>query len=280
MDFEVETNVAEGGFHHIAIKVEKRPSTVLVHGLYRPPSDDTTRLFSTVEEILENSNSTSPCFIVGDVNIPINQQQNQNVLRYNQLLNSFSATVSNTIITRPSINNVLDHVVCSVTDSTRVSNYIMPCELSDHSYVLTAFKLKAGHQRKLLTNTWVNYTLVDVEFHRFLENLNLNVLPVDECLQSVSDFYCQLIQTNSRTQTVEVKVKNDCCPWYNFNIWKLGNIRVHKRWKQNRQDPHLIELLARANYNIAEAKKRPRNSTTQRCSTMGMPSTCGDVSTN
>ncbi|KAL1376335.1 hypothetical protein pipiens_016954 [Culex pipiens pipiens] len=260
LNFEAKTNVADGGFHHISVKVDKSPSSVFVHGLYRPPSDDTSRLFSAIEEILANSDPASPCFIVGDVNVPVNQPHNVNVRRYNQLLNAFSATVSNTIITRPISNNLLDHVVCSIADSTRVSNYTMPCELSDHSYVLTVFKLKADHQRKVLTKTWVNYALVDAEFQRFLENFNQNSLPVDECLQSITGTFSQLIQANSRTRTVEVKVKNDCCPWYNFDIWKLGNIRdsILKRWKRNRQDQHLSELLARANYNLSEAKKRAK----------------------
>lgn len=111
LSFETRTNIVNGGFHHIAIKVDKRPTTVFVHGLYRPPSDDVSHLFSTVEEILSNSESATPCFIVGDVNLPVNQPLNLNVQRYHQLLHAFSATVSNTIITRPSSNNLLDHVV-------------------------------------------------------------------------------------------------------------------------------------------------------------------------
>ncbi|KAL1377956.1 hypothetical protein pipiens_020305, partial [Culex pipiens pipiens] len=104
------------------------------------------------------------------------------------------------------------------------------------------------------------FNCTDAEFQRFLENFNQNSLPVDECLQSITGTYSQLIQANSRTRTVEVKVKNDCCPWYNFDIWKLGNIRdsILKRWKRNRQDQHLSELLARANYNLSEAKKRAK----------------------
>lgn len=257
---EVSDNISDRGHHRIAVKVKIGRTTVTINGLYRPPDGDTTRLLATVEDILSNAESPDHNILVGDINIAVNRPQDRDVQRYLQLLNSFSMVVTNTIVTRPLSNNILDHVISSVADAQRITNFTMDCPLSDHSYVLTELLLSNRRERKQLSKTWVNYNAVDSQFHRFLVTVDLSSRPVNERLQTITSRYAELVEENSRTTTVEVQVKNNCCPWYNFDIWKLGNIRdnVLKRWKRNRQDARTTELLAHANRKLAAAKTKAR----------------------
>ncbi|KAL1403892.1 hypothetical protein pipiens_000876, partial [Culex pipiens pipiens] len=194
------------------------------------------------------------------MNLPVNNPEARDVQQYTQLLNSYGMAVTNSFVTRPSSNNILDHVVCSVANSSRVSNYTMDCDLSDHSYVLTVLKLKMEQERRTLTKTWTNYTAVNDEYRSFLQEYQLDLLVPNERLQAITERYALLTKKHTRTTTVEVKVKHNCCPWFNYDIWKLSNIKdkVLQKWKANRLDEAQTELLARANLKLNEAKRKAK----------------------
>lgn len=51
--------------------------------------------------------------LVGGMNIPVNQVFNNIVSEYVRLFQSYEAFVMNTVMTRPTSVNILDHVICS-----------------------------------------------------------------------------------------------------------------------------------------------------------------------
>lgn len=260
LNYEVCNNISDRGHHRVAVKIKMGRISVSINGLYRPPDGDTARLLATIEDILSNAEGSEHNILAGDINIPVNRPLDRDVLRYLQLLNSFSMVVTNTFVTRPLSNNILDHVISSVSDAPRITNFTMECELSDHNYVLTELKLSNRRESKQLSKTRVNYNAVDSQFHQFLVSEDWTSRPVNARLQAITGKYAKLVEENSTTTTVEVKVKNNCCPWYNFDIWKLGNIRdsMLKKWKRNRQDARTTELLAHANRKLAAAKTKAR----------------------
>lgn len=69
-----------------------------------------------------------------------------------------------------------------------------------------------------------------------------------------------LRQLQSNSRSVEIKVKNNCCPWFNLEIWELSRVsnKLYQRWKRNRQDQPLKNMLDRANKNLANCKKRAK----------------------
>lgn len=260
LPFAVTANTTNQGYHHIAVKLHAGKNQVLIHGFYRPPDFDAVHLASSIEAILANADTADPCLLVGDMNLPVNNPEARDVQQYTQLLNSYGMAVTNSFVTRPSSTNILDHVVCSVANSSRVSNYTMDCDLSDHSYVLTVLKLKMEQERRTLTKTWTNYTAVNDEYRSFLQEYQLDLLVPNERLQAITERYALLTKKHTRTTTVEVKVKHNCCPWFNYDIWKLSNIKdkVLQKWKANRLDEVQTELLARANLKLNEAKRKAK----------------------
>lgn len=69
--------------------------------------------------------------IVGDVNVPVNSASNNVVIRYKTLLESYGFVCSNTHVTRPISNNILDHSICKLDDVGRLRNDTIENEVSD-----------------------------------------------------------------------------------------------------------------------------------------------------
>uniref|UniRef100_A0A1W7R639 Putative tick transposon n=1 Tax=Aedes albopictus TaxID=7160 RepID=A0A1W7R639_AEDAL len=266
LNFEVKANTADDGLHHIETAILPGKSRVTVHGIYRPPSFDSNRFFSFVESIISLSDPRNPCFILGDINFPINSIDSRGAQTYLQLLASYNMLVTNTHVTRPTSSNILDHVVCHAETSERITNCTMDCNLSDHCYIVTHFNTKIEKCTRTLYKSVVNHRLLETHFLSFLETTDFSSMQPNDRLLAITSRYKQLKDSFSKTITVEVKVKKNVCPWYNLDIWKLGRIsnNLFQRWKRNRQDQHVKDLLKHANNKLAEAKRRAKSRYYQR----------------
>ena len=132
------------GLHHIHIELKSHEKLYDVHAVYRPPSFDVNCFLDKVEEWVSSSNPSHPCFILGDVNIPMNLIQNNVVIRYKTLIESYAMLCTNTFETRPSSNNLLDHVVCRQDDLNRLRNDSIFSDVSDHIPVISTLKEYTG----------------------------------------------------------------------------------------------------------------------------------------
>lgn len=76
------------------------------------------------------------------------------------MLTSYDMCVTNSLTTRPLSNNILDHVVARTDDVELIHNYTIDCDLSDHNYILTQFKLPPTQKNPIvnLTKFWVRPT--------------------------------------------------------------------------------------------------------------------------
>lgn len=112
----------------------------------------------------------------------------------------------------------------------------------------------------------MNTQQVNSLFESFLESYDFEHLQPNERLLAITRHYKQLKDTFSTTISVKVKVKQNTCPWYNFDIWKLGKFsnNLFQRWKNDRQNESLKTLLAHANKKLADAKRRAKTSYYQR----------------
>lgn len=259
LQFDQRKNVAENGYHHIEVLIHAS-KPISVHGIYRPPDFDAARFTSFIEEMVSTARPNQPCFVIGDMNVPVNAQDNRETRVYTQLLSSYNMIVTNNQVTRPASNNILDHVVCSIEESANVANYTIDCPLSDHSYVLTVYNTKSRQETRTLRKSLVNQRQVNEQFESFLRGAQLDTLTVNERLMSVTEKYREILQANTTVLSAEVKVKNNCCPWYNYDMWKLGRIKdnIYQRWKRNRQDGYLTDLLAHVNIRFATCKKKAK----------------------
>lgn len=115
----VVKNVYINGLHHIHVQIKLNGHAYDLHGIYRPPSYDFAEFHVFLENILANTCQSRPCFIVGDVNVPINNSNNNVVVKYKTLLESYGFICSNTFTTRPVSENILDHCICKIDDTAR-----------------------------------------------------------------------------------------------------------------------------------------------------------------
>lgn len=265
LNFSVKANATDDGYHHVGVEIQTSPS-VTVYGIYRPPGYDISRFISHMELILSSLDSKQPCFILGDMNIAINNENCRMAQQYLQMLSSYNMIVTNTHVTRPSSSNILDHVVCQADKSERITNYTINCSLSDHCYVLTKFNKKMRKEDRILTKTIVNYRHVNSNFQSFLQTTDFGSLQPQDRLQLITDRYSQLILSFSSTFSVRVKTKTNVCPWLNFDVWKLGKIsnNLFQKWKRDRMNENLKRLLAHANKKLADTKRRAKSAYYQR----------------
>lgn len=147
--FNVLKNIETDGFHLIHIEINKKGFRSEVIALYRPPSFDFNRFHDEIENILSVQNPL-PRFFVGDLNIPINLLNNNIVVRYKSLLESYNYACSNTLVTRPISNNILDHFVCRNDDLGSIRNDTIYTNISDHLQVVSSIKIKGSKCRILL----------------------------------------------------------------------------------------------------------------------------------
>lgn len=265
LNFHAENNSTDNGYHHIAVELLSS-IRIIVHGIYRPPGYDVNHFVSNLENIISSVDSKCPCFILGDMNVAVNDVESLGTQRYLQLLSSYNMIVTNTHMTRPVSNNLLDHVITQTNHSECVENFTIDCNLSDHCYILTQFSTKIHKTSKTLNKRMVNHRLVNFNFQMFLQSFDFNSLNPNDRISLITDHYAHLVNRFSSTVSVNVKVKTTTCPWYNFDIWKLSKIsnNLFQRWKRDRLNQQLRSLLDHANKMLAKAKHRAKSAYYQR----------------
>lgn len=265
MRFNTLTNTTERGFHHIAIKLHTGYTPITLHSMYRPPDFDFNFFANYLENIVATNTPDSTMLLVGDMNIAINSQ-NRETQKYSDLLSSYNMMVTNSNVTRPSSNNILDHVVCNTELMNRVTNFTIDCAFSDHSFILTDLNIRIGRSKRRLTKTRTNFQAVDADFRSFLENFDFSLLAPSERLASITGKYRDTVQRYSTTYSVDVMLKKDVCPWMNLDIWKLSKMRDNllKRKKRFPTDQHTIELLQHVNRKLIISKRNAKRSYYQR----------------
>lgn len=144
-------NRSVDGFHHIHCRFASWGNPVDLHAVYRPPAFEVRRFLTELEGMVSAVRSGHRCIVVGDTNIPTNMACNNIVGEYIRLLASYNLMVTNTNITRPVSNNILDHVVCSDCLADNVMNDTIYTDLSDHSLVISSFDMLCHTSRRILS---------------------------------------------------------------------------------------------------------------------------------
>lgn len=150
-----------------------------MHAVYRPPSYDFPRFLLMKDAIITAQGIDASCVIVGDLNVSVNQHDSTVVREYCNLLNRYNFAVTNSHITRPVSNNILDHVVCSESVLPNVVNETILTDISDHYPIISTFKLSRTIQKRELQKTVVYNQKLNEAFRSQLETLSMNLLRID-----------------------------------------------------------------------------------------------------
>lgn len=257
--YSVPCNVHIDGFHHLHVELEINSRIYDVHGFYRPPSYDVNCFMDKLENCLDNSNCLRSCFLVGDVNIPVNSQNNNVVVKYKSLLESYGFVCTNTIPTRPVSANILDHVVCRVDDVQFTRNDTILNDESDHCIIVTSFKLFEPRAKITLSKTIVDHRKLATDFEQFLANLG-EVVNVNAYLENIASAYNQLSVKHSKTISKNISTKQNCCPWMSFSLWSLMKLKNNyiKRVKRNPNNQHLKDLLKHISNKVITLKRKSK----------------------
>lgn len=115
--------------------------------------------------------------------------------------------VTNTIVTRPSSNNILDHVVADAV-------------IIDISSLCSTLKLprlpKCIPKLLLTTDDWTN------SFKSYLNSCDFRTLSPNHRTVAITENYTNLRRIHSSSRSVKARIRNSCCPWFNLEIWELS----------------------------------------------------------
>lgn len=249
-------NVYLDGFHHVHLELDINGVCYDVHGLYRPPSYDFVDFHSQLENILSSTNGTRSCLIVGDVNVPVNNNNNNVVIKYKILLESYGFVCSNSFATRPISDNILDHFICKLDNVSILRNDTIQNDISDHSIIISSLNMPTKKHKVLLAKKIINHRRLESEFQVFINNI-VDIDDVNTCLGNIISKYNSLLDQCTKTIIKNVNAKGTFCPWLSFDLWMLMKLKNNylKRVKRNPMDNHLKEMLQHVSKKVEITKK-------------------------
>lgn len=235
LSYKVVKNVHINGMHLIHNEIKVNGSLYDVVGVYRPPSFDFTKFHDELESLLSTLGSR-PFFVVGDVNVPINLTNNNVVVRYKSLLESYGCVCSNTCATRPASNNILDHFITRREELSCLRNDTIFSEVSDHLIVVSSVKIVNPRECIVLTKRIVDKTKLNDLFTNFLNNFTC-CQDVNESIETLVSTYQNLSEQCTKLVRENVNVKGQICPWLNLYVWKWIKLKG-KYLKKVKNDPN------------------------------------------
>lgn len=249
-------NMTLQGLHHVHLRLKQNGMSYDIHGVYRPPSFDFSNFQIMLENWLCNAPQSCPTFIVGDLNIPINLSNNNIVIKYKNLLESYCFLCSNTYATRPVSSNILDHFVCSFEKASSLQNDTIFSNVSDHIPVVSTLALAGLNNRVELSKKIVNHNILNTEFKAYVDSIEV-IEDVNSCINDIINKYNSLLQSCTKTVKKRVNLKGTQCPWMTLDLWQLIKIKNNhlKKVKRNPGDRHAKEMLDHISKKVERCKK-------------------------
>lgn len=255
----IVSNEVNEGLHHLFVELNIHGHLYDIHGVYRPPSFDTHAFCDHLEQWMDQTNSNHSCFFVGDINIPINLSNNNVVIKYRTLLQSYGYLITNTVTSRPMSGNILDHVICKVDDANGMRNDTVFTNSSDHMQIMSSVKLNFNKESTTLTKNVIDHQRLQAEFHHYLNGID-QIDDADVTLNEIIESYNNVLRRCTRTVTKTIKLKTTSCPWMSYDLWALIKLKDNclKRAKNNPTDEHLKALLRHVSKKVENAKQRAK----------------------
>lgn len=245
INHRIISNTHNDGFHHIFAELTVNEQIFDLHGVYRPPNYNFNDFLTILENIIASTSSNHSCFIFGDINVPMNNNNNNVVIKYKSLLESYSIICTNTFPTRPATFNILDHVLCSIEETSRLRNDTIYSNVSDHNQIVSTIKLRSANENVVLKKKIVNNSKLNRDFKNFIDNLR-NLDDPEYTMNLILTTYNVLLEKYTKTISKKVKLKNSHCPWMNLDLWTIIKIKNNylKHAKQRPNDQHIKDMLS------------------------------------
>lgn len=216
--------------------VELLDYKIKIFGVYKQPASDINEFIEYWENFLKKYKN----FVaLGDININLLDNFDNNVLNYKNMLLSNGCAIVNKIdlvyATRKSntIQTIIDHVVTDLL-TPEYTFLVSDTDLSDHRFLLVNVDLQRPVKDKYFTKTILNYE--NIETGNLLSRNNLSSL---NDLNELSDFLTNLIDSNTKQVKIRIDNKKDSRkPWINRKIILNMEIRnklfkLHKKYPES-----------------------------------------------
>ena len=200
LNFKIINNLVVDGFHNISIELFLNGKFIDIHGIYRPPSFAINMFCDKLEYMLSSVADNHSCFVIGDMNILINRMNNNALLKYKSILESYGFACTNSFPTRPKSQNILDHVISKSIDIARITNDTIFNDISDHLQIITTFDLLVDKKTVTLEKTIINHTQLNNLFSEYLQRTEF-ADNVETCLQNITSTYNSLLVQCSKKIT-------------------------------------------------------------------------------
>ncbi|XP_055604933.1 uncharacterized protein LOC129753162 [Uranotaenia lowii] len=218
--------------------------------------DFTEKLEAYLSDSNTNPKKCESKILLGDTNVAVNLSDNSTTGEYLRILESCNMFVTNNVVTRPSSGNILDHVVCSESLLSSVTNKTIPTDASDHSVGITTLFFNQPRSVQLLNKKITNQHQLNTELGVALLSIPL-VTDANGKIRYIIEKYEEIKNRATRTITVEAKVKAHC-PWMSVDVWQLMSTKdkLLKASRRNPSDQRLKDLLKQASKKLNDKKRQ------------------------
>lgn len=190
--------------------------------MYRPPSSSTQLFLVDIEEFFSNQTNNQIDIIIGDINIDLSAENDNEVNTYTTVLNhfGFASAINNPTRVRADGGSVLDHIFLkkSLRSDFEYSSYILHSTLTDHYPVM--INISCAKNKQTNNNLMTTHVYSRLEY-RVFENLIKvqdwsSVLNSDDSELATQRFINILtgILTHSKVQrTYTIRERKKIKPW-------------------------------------------------------------------
>lgn len=243
------------------VKVFSNQKDRRISCFYMPKKIDYGILLHILEQILSTARSNKH-LVVGDFNLDINRPDNI-VNSYTSLLNSYGYYLTNTNITRPASNSIIDHVWCNEIENM-LNSTINTSLISDHNCTITFIDNINNNKDKTINAATFERTNFNEMNQIIYEFFNINH---DYCYYTpdqMLDFIYETIYTAHSFSTninhVIFNKKQSISPWSSKLTIKLSKKKkiLLKKTKINPTNFNLKTLLRTTDRELKESKVNDR----------------------
>lgn len=155
-------------FHFLQLIVTGSSNKSLIISAYYRPPDDTilTDFLQHLDNTLDSGDSAH--VVVGDINIDSNSSSRK-LDKYLNIISSFGFAITNTNLTRPSSESIIDHVLFNYHDNFSIINDTIYNPDSDHNFIISSIDFTLNNnppdiRYKLHTNYTKLQQLLEMRF--------------------------------------------------------------------------------------------------------------------
>ena len=259
----------------LEIRIPKYHKSLVVCSIYRPPSSNTQYIEHLIEVMDKINTDLSEIIILGDLNINLSLQLNNNQLGDICHLFDMDQLIREPTRITLSSSTIID-LILTTNPKLHVRSGIVNYNISDHYPVYTVLQFPSGPQskpRQFKLRDYKNFNthLFSRELSREFQNLDVT----DDISTLWETFKSKLSNTSQKHAPIkEIRVKDRNNPWFNRDILEAqykrdhlhklststGNQELYQQYRYMRN--HVTSLIKRSQseYYQHELRKNKNNS--------------------